>query len=232
MNGIGKVGRDKIRLNEPFGRIPQVFAFAVAGANKDTARAHTVRKFDISAAVADDKGSLKVDGVFLRRLQEHAGSRLPAFATIGRGVRAIVNCLQMRALGAELLGQQFVDRMHERFREVSPSNARLICYQNDRQAGFIQAPNGFGHAGQDTKSADVIQVADLFGDGTVAIKKNGGANGGGVRQGAPPLLKSTVSRRPQLRQARRESCICDPSGSVSENMGCNRASPARWCSAA
>jgi hypothetical protein len=130
MNGIGKVGRDKIRLNEPFGRVPEVFAFAVAGANKDTARAHTARKFDITPAVTDDKGSLKVDGVFLRRLQEHARSRLPALATIGGGVRAIVNCVEMRALGAELLGHQFVDRMHERFRKVTPSNAGLICNHN------------------------------------------------------------------------------------------------------
>jgi hypothetical protein len=65
--------------------------------------------------------------------------------------------------------------MDKRFRKVVTADARLICYDNRRKAGFVQTPDGFGDTWQDTKSADVIQVADFFGDGAVAIEKNGRA---------------------------------------------------------
>jgi len=48
---------------------------------------------------------------------------------------------------------------------------------------------------QDTKPADMIQVADFFGNGAVAIEKNSRAERAGFRQGAPPWMKSSDARR-------------------------------------
>jgi hypothetical protein len=41
----------------------------------------------------------------------------------------------------------------------------------------------------------VIQVADFFGNGAVAIEKNCRAESAGFRQDAPPSMKSSVARR-------------------------------------
>jgi hypothetical protein len=46
----------------------------------------------------------------------------------------------------------------------------------------------------------MIQVADFFGDGAVAVEKNGGTKKCGVRQDAPPEARARML--PRLRRRR------------------------------
>lgn len=172
MNSIGKVGGDKIRLKLPLWGIPQIFTFAVTGAYQNTASASAAGQLDVAVAIADDEGAMQVYGVFAGGPLEHSGLRLAAIAAIGGSVRAIVYGVKMGAGSFELLGHEFMDRVHKRFRKVLSADAGLICYHDDGHSGFIQAANGSRDLRQDTKSADVIQVADFFGDGAVTIEKN------------------------------------------------------------
>ncbi len=138
----------------------------------------------------------------------------------------------MSAGGFELLGHEFMDRVYERFWKVAPANAGLVGYHNYGQLCVVQTAYGVRYAWQDTKSADVIQVADFFGDGAVAIEENGGAERAGVRQGAPPSTKSNVARRLRRRRESRGSCTGDLSGIGAENRGCNTVFLERCCNAA
>jgi hypothetical protein len=200
VNSISKVGSDKIRLKLPLWGIPQIFAFAVAGAHQNTASAGAAGQLDVAVAIADNKGAVQVDSVFAGGPLEHSRLRLAAIAAIGRSVRAIVYGVKMGAGSFELLGHEFMDRVHKRFRKVPSADAGLICYHDDGQSGFVQAANGLRDMRQDTKSADVIQVADFFGDCAVAIEKNSWSERAGFRQGAPRSMKSTVARLLRQRQ--------------------------------
>jgi len=143
---------------------------------------------------------MQVNNVFAGGLLEHSCLRLAAIAAVRRSVRAIVYGVETGARGFELLGHKFMDRAYQRFRKIAAANTGLICYHNYREPSLVQAAYGIRHAWQDTKSADVIQVADFFGDGAVAIEKYCGAESTGLRQGAPPSMKSSGAR--QLRQLR------------------------------
>ena len=201
MNSVGKVGGDKIRLKLPLWGIPEVFTFAVTGAHQNTAGSGAAGQLDVTVAIADDEGAMQVYGVFAGGPLEHSRLRLAAIAAISRSVRAIVYGVKMGAGGFELLGHEFMDRVHKRFRKVLAADAGLICYHDDGHSGFVQAANGLRDMRQDTKSADVIQVADFFGDGAVAIEKNGWSERAGFKQGAPRSMKSTVARLLRQRQA-------------------------------
>jgi hypothetical protein len=185
VNSIRKVGGDKIRLKLPLWSVPEIFAFTVTSAHQDTARSRATGKLDVAVAIADDEGAMQVDGVLAGSALEHTCLWFAAVATVGRCVRAIVYGVEMGAGGFELLGHKFMDRVYQRFRKIAAANAGLICHNNHREPSLIQAANGIGHMRQDTKSADVIQVADLFRNGAVTIDKNGGAESPGFSQGTP-----------------------------------------------
>ena len=194
MNGIGKVGGYKIRLNRPLCSVPKKFTFAVARAYQNTAGSGAMGKFDVTVTIPDDEGAVQIDGMLAGRTFQHSGLRLTALAGIDGGVRAIVYGVEMRPGSFELLGHEFMNGVNERFRKVAAANARLICHDNHRQTGLVQATDGIRDTRQDTKSADMIQVADFFANGAVAIEKNRGAEWAGFRQDAPPSTKSTVAR--------------------------------------
>jgi len=198
MNRVGEVGGDKIRLKLPLWGVPEMLAFAVASPHEDTARACAASKFDVAVTIADDEGAKQVDGVLPCGAVKHACLWLAAVAAVGRRVRAVVYGVEMCAGGFELLGHEFMNRVHKRFRKIAAADTGLICYDNYGQSGFVQAANSIRYVWQDTKSADVIQVADFFGDGAVAVEKNRGTERASVRQGAPPPTKSSGVRR--LRQ--------------------------------
>jgi hypothetical protein len=200
VHGISQIGGDKIRLKLPFWGIPEVFAFAVTTAHEDTLRARTTGKLDVAMAVADNKGLVQIDGVLLGSAPKHACFWLAAIAAIGRIVRAVVYGVEMGAGGFELPDHEFMDRVYQRFRKIAAADARLICHHNHSEPSLIQEANGISNTGQDTKSAEVIQVADFFGNGAVAIEKNCGAESAGFRQDAPPSMKSSVARRLRRRR--------------------------------
>lgn len=93
MNGVGKIGGDKIRQNLPFPSIPKILAFAVTGAHQDASRTSAAGKFDIAMTVTDDDGLMQVYGMFPCRAFEHTRFRLAAIAAISRGVRAMINSI-------------------------------------------------------------------------------------------------------------------------------------------
>jgi hypothetical protein len=195
VDSISKIGGDKIRLKLPFWDIPEILAFAVTTAHEDTSRACTTGQLDVAMAIADNEGSVQIDGVLPRSALEHAGLGLAAIAAIGRIVRAVVYGVEMGAGGCKLPSHEFMDRVYQRFRKIAAADARLIGHHKHSEPGLIQEANGVSNTRQDTKSADVIQVADFFGNGAVAIEKNCGAERAGFRQDAPPPLKSSVARR-------------------------------------
>jgi acetolactate synthase regulatory subunit len=185
VNGVRKIGGDKIRLRRPLRGVPKILAFAISRSHQNTACAGEAGKLNVRVAISDDERTMQVERVLSSRLLQHSGFRFAAIAAIPQSVRAIVYCVEARTRGFELLGHEFVDRVHQRFWKIAAAYAGLICNHNHRQTGFIQAANRIGHSRQDTKSADMIQVADFLGDGAVAIEKNGGTEGDGFRQGAP-----------------------------------------------
>jgi hypothetical protein len=169
VNSVRKVGGHKIRLNRPLRGIPKIFALSVTGAHQNTAGARAAGKFDIAVTIAHDERAMQVDGVLAGRSFKHSCLRLTAIACIRRSVRAIVYGVDVGAGGFEMLGHQLVHRTYKRFRKVAPANARLICHDNHGETGLVQTPDGVRDMRQDTKPADVIQVADFFGNGAIAI---------------------------------------------------------------
>jgi hypothetical protein len=166
---IGKVCGDKIRLVLPLRGIPEIFAFAIASAHQDTAGTGTASNFHVAMTIANDKRVVQVDGVFASRAVQHTRLWLAAVAAIRRSVRAVVYGVETGASGFELLRHEFVDRVDKRDREIATADAGLICNHDHRHLGLVETANRIRNVRQDTKSADVIQVADFFSDGTVAI---------------------------------------------------------------
>jgi hypothetical protein len=232
VHSVGKVSSDEIRLILPLRGVPEIFAFAVTSAHQDTAGTSPASNFYVTMTIANDERVVQVDGVFASRAVQHTRLWLSAVAAVSRSVRAVVYGVETGASGFELLRHEFVDRMDKREREIPTANAGLICNHDHRHLGFVEAANRIRNVRQDTKSADVIQVTDFFGDSAVAIEKNAGAESSGFRQGAPPSKRSTVARRLRRHRESRASCIGDPWGSGVENKGCNKTFPERCCNAA
>jgi hypothetical protein len=200
VNRIGEVGADKIRLKLPLWRIPEILALTIASAHQNTVSARAAGHLNVAVTIANDEGAMQIYGVFAGGPLEHSCLRLAAIATLGRSVRAIVYGVKMGAGGFELLGHEFVNRVYKRFWKIASANARLICCHNYWISGFIQTANGLRDMRQDTKSADVIQVAHFFSDGAITVEKNRGSERAGVRQGAPRSMKSSAARLLRWRQ--------------------------------
>ena len=105
---------------------------------------------------------------------QHAGAGFSARASIGGGVRAIIDAVKVRSGFSQLLGHQIVDRVHQRFWVVSTGDSGLIGDDEDEKAALIKFTDGRRRKGKHIKTRNVIQVADFFGDGAIAIEKNGG----------------------------------------------------------
>jgi len=127
---------------------------------------------------------------------QHAGFWLAAVACVGLFVRTIINRIEMRASLREFPFHTFVDILHQRFREITPGHTGLIGDHDHGHTRLIQAADGLGRKRKHTKTVEMIQVADFFGDGAVAIEEDGRAAGGGIRQKAPPLRLIAGLTRP------------------------------------
>jgi hypothetical protein len=62
--------------------------------------------------------------------------------------------------------------MHHGFWKETTANAGLVCDDDYRQLCAVQAANRSGGEGKHIKLAGIIQVADFFGDGAVAIEED------------------------------------------------------------
>ena len=121
-----------------------------------------------------------------------------------------------------MLRHDFMDGVHHRFREETASDAGLIGHDDDWQLGIVQLANGARGEGKHTKLAGIIQVADFFGDGAVAIEKHSGTQERGLRQSAPPRKRATIARPSQHGRAKFASCSDGRWGSGAGNTGCSR----------
>src|SRR5437899_6971279 len=108
----------------------------------------------------------------------------------------MINRLEVRASLGQFPFHAFVNIVHQRFRKVAASHARLVGDHDDGHSSLVQAANGRGCKRKHTKTVEMIQVADFFGDGAIAIEENGGAAGGGVRQKSPRKGASAARSRP------------------------------------
>jgi translation initiation factor 2 gamma subunit (eIF-2gamma) len=107
----------------------------------------------------------------------------------------------MRTGGGELLGHKLVDGLYKRFWKVPAAHAGLVRDNDHGKSRIVQTLDGFRDARQDSKTTNVIQIANFFTYRAVAIEKNGWAQRVRFRQGAPPARKSNVARRIRPRRA-------------------------------
>jgi hypothetical protein len=199
VHGTLQIVDDGVGLARPIFRVPSFVAEAVASANEDGFTAGAKRQLHVSVTVANHERARKIEIVLSRGLVEHSGAGLATVAAIGRTVRAIINRVEARTGRLEFALHALVHFAHKRLRKITTSHTGLIGDDDHGQMRFVQATDGRAHKRKHTKSVDVIQVADLVGDGAVAVEENGRAKGlGGVRH-EPPLPGATAKRgRPFL----------------------------------
>ena len=85
------------------------------------------------------------------------------------------NAVQPRPLGREQLLQPAMDLVDQAEREIPARGAGLVGDQHRRHASRVQFPDRRGRMRQQQQAIDVVDVADLFGEATVAVNKNSGA---------------------------------------------------------
>jgi len=211
--------------------MPLDFAFTVAGPHQDSTRSNAMSQFDIAVAVANNKGTAQIQAVFTGGALKHSRLRLAAGASVVSFMRTIVQRVDMRPLFGKLGCHQIVNGANECVWKISATDAGLIGDHDGRIFRFVQPPDGRGGKGKHTKTADVIQVTDFFGDGSVAIEEDGGTKGGSFSQTPPPQSEANQSRlfRP-LRDARL-SCNGGLLDSAAGNTGCSTAFLAPRCTA-
>jgi len=154
--------------------MPENFAFSISGAHHDTAGADTVRQLYVAMTISDHERARQVDAMFTGGPMQHAGGGLPAGAGVGRCVRAIIDAVEISSGVPQPNGHPVMDSVDERFRVVPASDTGLIGDDKDEKAALIQFADGSRGKWKHMKSRNVIQVADFFRNGAVAIEKNGG----------------------------------------------------------
>lgn len=175
-----------VGLARPIFGVPGFLAEAVAGADEDSAATGEKSQFHIGVTITDDEGASKVEMVIERGALEHADFGLAAIAGIGRGMRANVDAIKTSPCGGQIMLQAVVDFANQRLRKIPASHPGLVRYYYDWEASVVQASDGRRGERKDTKTGEMIQVTDLFGEGAVTIEENGGAGWDQIRQKAPP----------------------------------------------
>ncbi len=163
------------------------------------------------------------------RLQ-HAGLRLAARARIVFFMRTIVQCVDMRITFGQLHCHQFVNSGDQRFRKVPVGDPGLIGDHNDRQLRSIELPDCLRSKWKHTKTAYIVQVANFFGDGSVAVKEDRRTQRCSFSQKPPPRHAASHAPPPRQPVAEHWSCNGDRSDSAAENTDCSKAFLVQPCS--
>ena len=103
---------------------------------------------------------------------------------------------------------------------------------DDAEIRFVESANGRRGKEENTKTAGMIQIADLLCDSAVAIKENAGTQGRLIRHAAPLSRRATALQPPQPSRPLFPSCNDDRLGIGGENKDCSRVFVERCCSAA
>jgi hypothetical protein len=83
------------------------------------------------------------------------------------------------------LRHDLIHFMHQRFWKIAAANAGLIRNNHDWVRRLVQAQQRAGGPREHTKTAGVIQVPDLLGDGSVAVEEDRWAQRGALKHAAP-----------------------------------------------
>ncbi len=155
------------------------FAFAITGAHEDVARIRPAGQVHIAVAMLQRRPS----DADLWRAPEPRDPAIPSrlAGKHSRRPKCAGNSKSQRDAHPrrELPRHEFVDRVHQRLREESATDAGLIV-TTMTGIRIVQSANGVRDEGKHTKTAHIIQVADLFGDGAIAIEKDRGTSGRGL----------------------------------------------------
>src|SRR5580658_1200543 len=118
----------------------------IAIVNEDSQTTGGPAGADVVPAVADDVASWQVDGMLIRRSENHAGFRLAACAMIRVGVEADLDVID-RKFGPN----QFVHRLGSRPRRATGGDIRLIRTDDDEIARLFESAHRIFDAGQETE---------------------------------------------------------------------------------
>src|SRR5260370_37003235 len=105
---------------------------------------------------------------------------------------------------------------------MSAAAAGLIADQDGRIFRFVQPPDGRRGKGKHMKTADVIQVADFFGDSSIAIEENGRPKRRGFSQRPPPQSRASHALLLRPLPAAHLSCNDGRSASFAQSTASNR----------
>lgn len=187
---------DGVGLPRPLAGVPGFFAAAVAGANENRFATGAKGQFHVAITIANNERAAKVDVMLAHGALDHARCRLATIANVGGTVRAIVNGVDMGALRLKFALHALIHLLYERLRKIATGHAGLVGNDNHSQARIVQAADDWPRKRKHTKSVEMIQVTDLFGDGAIAVEENGGLAKEKIRQKPPPEGASAARLRP------------------------------------
>jgi len=156
-------------------------AHPVTGFDQDTPDPGTVRKLYIVIPVSNHKGTGHVDIKGSEGLLDEACFRLSAITGAGiclddaKGVvRAEKNAVDGAVFILQRPLQEGVDLINQFQRMIATRYARLVGYDDGKEAVLVQEPHGLGDTGEEHKTTDVVDVPHLLIDGSISIDKNCG----------------------------------------------------------
>jgi hypothetical protein len=112
---------------------PVETSFGIASVNENSSTARPTASFDVAGAVSDHEAPRQIDLVTACRAQEHARSRLPAIAVIGRPVRTREN-----GVNADPCTQTLMHLLDNVSADESVADVGLIGDNNDEVSMFLQ----------------------------------------------------------------------------------------------
>src|SRR5208283_1407837 len=179
---------NRIRLARPVFAVPGFFAQAVPGPHKDRFAARAKSQLHVAVTISHYIRARQIKIVFAHRTLNHSRIRLAAIAGGSRTMRAIVNTIQTGDRNAQFALHALIHLLYERLGEIAASYPGLVGYYNHSQTRVIQATYGCPCKRKHTKSIDVIQVTNFFGNGAVAVQEDRGLRSSWVRQKTPPKV--------------------------------------------
>jgi len=137
IDGLCEIVDEGVGLARPLVGVPVFFAQTITGTNENTFAACAESEFHVVIAITDNEGTGDIEVMFSCSLVHHADFRFATVTRVRRTVRAIVDTVQMGALGLQFPTHARMNFRNERFREVTASDSGLIGDNNYGQARVV-----------------------------------------------------------------------------------------------
>lgn len=148
---------------------------AVAGAHEQASGAAGVPAgFEIDELVADDVAPGEVEIEVLGGLLEEGGRGFASAARLIGGFRGDVEAVEGHVFGGEFRLDVGVDAIHVGHGEVTAADAGLVGDDEEEEAGFLQAAQGFGRAGDELHLLGFVEIVFVGDERAVAVEEDGG----------------------------------------------------------